>query len=185
MQSAFEKIQQPIIEIDKIKTFKNNDLNDLCDAAQSAIADDSISFSIGLSPVDAKMRDKLEAYWKGALLIPERVLIVGRIDGVIASSIQLIKPFSNNHNSSFAATVDSHFVAPWARGYGLARVLLREAEKEAVYAGISLIKLSVRSNLHPAIKLYEACGYKRWGTLDKYEQIEGKLFSGYFYYKDL
>jgi len=185
VKNISEKIQQPRIVIEKITSFKYNDLNDLCDATESTFADDALSFSIGLSPVDAKIRDKLEAYWKGTLLVPERLLIVGRIDGVIASSIQLIKPSPNNHSSSFAGTVDSHFVAPWARGYGLARELLNAVEAEAFASGISVLKLSVRANLKAAIKLYEASGYKLWGTLDKYEQVDGKLFSGYFYYKGL
>jgi ribosomal protein S18 acetylase RimI-like enzyme len=185
MQNAQEKIRHPEIFVEKITSFKYNDLSDLCDATESAMSDSALSFSFGGSSVDAPIRDKLESYWKGALLVPERVLIVGRLDGVIASSIQLIKPAASNQASSFAGTVDSHFVAPWARGYGLAKGLLSAVETEAMGVGLALLKLSVRANLTAAVKLYEASGYKRWGTLEKYEQINGKIFPGYFYYKDL
>lgn len=185
MKIASEKTEQPKIFIEKINSFKGTDLTDLCDATESTLSDDALSFSIGLGRIDSAVRDKLESYWKGTLLVPERQLITGRLDGVIASSIQLIKPAPNNQSSYFAGTVDNHFVAPWARGYGLAKELLKATEKEAISAGLSILKLSVRANLKTAVMLYESSGYKRWGTLDKYEKIDGKFLAGYFYYKDL
>lgn len=185
MKNSSEKTLQPNILVEKINSFKGTDLSDLCDAAESTLSEDALSFSIGLGRVDSIVRDNLEAYWKGTLLVPERQLIIGRLDGVVASSIQLIKPAPNNQSSNFAGTVDKHFVAPWARGYGLAKELLKAAENEAVNMGLSILKLSVRANLKTAVMLYESSGYKRWGTLDKYEKIDGKFLAGYFYYKDL
>lgn len=173
------------IKIEKITEFKNTDLNDLCDATESTILDDENSFSIGLKRSEPLVRERLESYWKGVLLVPERELIVGRIDGIITSSIQLMKPTPNNQTSNFAGLVSQHFVAPWARGHGLAKQLLKAAENEAKKAGLSILKLSAREDLAGAIKLYESCGYKRWGTLDKYEKIDGKMYAGHFYYKDL
>ena len=38
------------------------------------------------------LQEKMVDYWKGVLLVPERLLIVGKIDNVICGSIQLIKP---------------------------------------------------------------------------------------------
>lgn len=177
--------RHPEILVEKISSFKGTDVTDLCDATESTLSDDALSFSIGLGRIDSQVRDKLESYWRGVVLVPERQLIIGRLDGVIASSIQLVKPAPNNQTTSFACTVDNHFVAPWARGYGLAKELLRIAEIEAKKSGLSVLKLSVRANLKTAINLYESTGYKRWGTLDKYEKIDGKFIAGYFYYKDL
>ena len=177
--------KQPEIVVEKLIQFKNTDLTDLCDATESTISDNALSFNVGLRHIDSQIRDKLESYWKGTLLVPERLLIVGRLDGVIASSIQLIKPSPNNQTEDFAGTIDNHFVAPWARGYGLAKELLKSVEKEAEALGLSIIKLSVRDNLKTAIKLYESSGFKRWGTLDKFEKIDGKFIAGYFYYKDI
>ena len=185
MKFASERAEQPKILVEKTTSFKGTDLTDLCDAAESTISDDALSFNIGLGHVDSQVRDRLESYWKGTLLVPERILITGRLDGVIASSIQLIKPSPNKLNSSFAGSVENHFVAPWARGYGLAKELLRSVENEARSTGLSLLKLSVRANLTTAIKLYESLGYKRWGTLDKYEKIDGKFLAGHFYCKEI
>lgn len=185
MTTAQKPKQIPAILIEKINSFKGTDLTDLCDATESTLSDDALSFNIGLGRVDTQAREHLEAYWKGVVLVPERELIIGRLDGMIAASIQLVKSSPNDQTSAFSATVDNHFVAPWARGFGLAKELLKAAENEALNAEISVLKLSVRSNLKTAIKLYEASGYKRWGTLTKYEKIDGKFISGYFYCKDI
>lgn len=183
MEPASEKQVQ--IKVERIQVFKGSDLSDLCDATESTILDDGLSFSIGLNRAEPPVRDRLEAYWKGVLLVPERQLIVGRIDGVIASSIQLVKPTPNNQTSSFCGSVDHHFVAPWARGHGLAKELLKAAQRNAKEEGLEVLRLNVRANLEAAIQLYEQLGYKRWGTLDKYEKIDGEMIAGFYYYKDL
>jgi len=173
------------IKVEKIREFVKTDLNDICDASESTMHDDSLSFSIGSNREDPLVRERLENYWKGVLLVPERQLIVGRVDGTIAASLQILKPSPNNQTSNFAASVDNHFVAPWARGYGLAKMLINAAEVEAKEMGLTVLKLNVRANLENAIQLYEASGYKRWGTLDKYEMVDGKMIAGHFYYKDI
>lgn len=185
MKTAHDDRKLFTISVEKINSFKGTDLTDLCDATESTLSDSSLSFNIGLSSIDAQFRDQLESYWKGTLLVPERQLIVGRLDGVIAASIQLVKPSRNNHASSFAGVVDNHFVAPWARGYGLAKELLKVLEEEARNSGLSILRLSASANLKTAIRLYEASGYKRWGTLDKYEKVNGQYVAGYFYYKEI
>lgn len=183
-QVALEK-KQSSTKVEKITEFKATDLSDLCDATESTILDDSLSFNIGLNREEPLVRERLEMYWKGVMLVPERILIVGRLDGIIAASIQLVKPSPSNQTSAFAGTIENHFVAPWARGYGLAKSLISAAEKEAKSSGISLLKLSVRENLSGAINIYESCGYKRWGTLAKFEKIDGKMLAGHYYCKDI
>lgn len=179
------KVNSNKIKVEKLNEFKNTDLNDLCDATESTILDNKSSFNIGLKRSDLLVRERLEAYWKGVTLVPERQLIVGRLDGTIAASIQLIRPNPNNQTSSFSGSVDQHFVAPWAREHGLAKLLLKAAEEEAKKLGLSVVRLRVNATLATAIKLYESCGYKRWGTLDKYEILDGKMTGGHFYYKDI
>lgn len=180
-----EKDKEVIASVERITAFKGPDLVDLCDATESTISDDAYSFNIGMNRTQIPPRERLEAYWKGVLMVPERELIVGRVDGVIAASVQLVRPSPSNQTSAFAGSVDHHFVATWARGHGLAKMLLKAAEKEAKRHGLSVLRLSVRSNLESAIALYEHAGYKRWGELDKYEMVDGQMLSGYFYYKDL
>lgn len=173
------------IKVELLRSLNTMDLNDLCDAAESTLLDNALSFNIGMNRTRPSTRESLEAYWKGVLLVPERMLIIGRIDGVIAASVQLIKPAPDNQTSAFCGTIERHFVAPWARGHGLARALISEAERYAKEAGLSLLRLSVRSNLAAAIALYESFGYIRFGTLEKYEMVDGKMLAGHFYYKDI
>lgn len=173
-----------MITIEKLKEFKGTDLNDLIEATKATFQDQN-GFSIGFNRSESLSVEQMEAYWRGVLLVPERELIVGRYEGTIAGSIQLVKPAPSSQTSNFAASVENHFVAPWARGHGIAKMLLLAAEGNAKSLGLSLLKLSVRANLESAIKLYETSGYKKWGILDKYEIAEGEFIAGYFYSKDL
>ncbi|MEM7617010.1 MAG: GNAT family N-acetyltransferase [Pseudomonadota bacterium] len=128
---------------------------------------------------------QLEDYWNGILLVPERKLIVGRLENTIAASIQIVHNSNKYVPGSFACTVENHFVAPWARGYGIAKMLIKFAESLAAMNNLSVIKLSVRANQTSAINLYESMGFKKWGVLDKYEYINNKMYAGHFYYKDI
>ncbi len=166
--------------VDKITEFRHADLDEICSATEDAIRD-GIGFNWVLPPGS----DVLEAYWRGVLIIPDRVLFVGRLDGVLAGSIQLIKPGISKETSSFCATIEAHFVAPWARGHGMAKKLLEAAEREARLQGFSVVKLSVRETQDHAIKLYEDHGYIHWGTLPYYELVNAKMIAGKFYYKNV
>lgn len=166
--------------IEKLTEFKNADLTELMTATEDAIRD-----GIGFNWMIPPGQDVLEKYWKGVLVVPDRVLFVGRLDGTIAGSIQLIKPGISKETSSFAASLDAHFVAPWARGHGIAKSLLEAAEREARALGFSVLKLSVRQTQEAAITLYEEMKYIRWGTLPTYEYVGAQMIAGHYYYKNL
>lgn len=166
--------------VEKMTEFRHADLNELVVATEDAIRD-----GIGFNWVVPPGKDVLETYWKGVLVVPERVLFVGRIDGTLAASIQLVKPGASKETSSFAASIEAHFVAPWARGHGLAKNLLDSAEREARSQGFSVLKLSVRQTQEAAIQLYEENGYTCWGMLPTYEFVNAKMIAGKFYYKNL
>lgn len=167
-------------KVEKISEFRHSDLSDLVQATEDAIRE-----GIGFNWVLPPGRDILETYWKGVLVVPQRVLLGGRLDGTLAGSIQLVKPGVTKETSSFATTIEAHFVAPWARGHGLAKALLQAAERQARADGFSVLKLSVRETQEPAIQLYEESGYVHWGTLPTYEFVNAKMVAGRFYYKNL
>ena len=172
------------IIVERLEQFKGADLDELCQAAEATI-DDEFGFTIGFSRHSRPTRQEFESYFRGVLMVPGRALIVSRVDGVIAGSIQLVCTPANHSSKAFAAQVENHFVVPWARGHGLAKLLLDAAEQEATKRGCSVIRLDVRTSLEPAIYLYESAGYTRWGSLEKYELINGQYVGGHFYYKDL
>lgn len=166
--------------VEVVQEFRRGDLHDLCDATDAAIIDGG-----GFGWVDPPPRDVMERYWRGVLAVPERTLVVGRLDGVIAGSAQLVRPTRNNEAQSFACSLTTSFVAPWARGHGLARALTLAVEKIAVREGYKVLNLDVRDSQTAAIALYERLGYRRWGLHPRYATAHGRVFSGYFYYKDL
>ena len=87
---------KPTINVDVIKSINNIDLADLCNITEQAIKAGG-----GFGWLKVPPRDVLNKYWRGALLVPNRKLIVGRLNNVIAGSLQLIfQPLNNSRNSS-------------------------------------------------------------------------------------
>lgn len=180
MNADDSSIAPPDIRVDLVDRLNTADLNDICDAAEAAIRDGG---GFGwLSPPD---HDVLEAYWRGVILIPERHLLVGRLDGVIAGSCQILVPTRNNEAQSFACNLTTNFVAPWARGHGLSAKLIEAAEEHARIMGFQVLNLDVRETQIAAIRLYERLGYVRFGSHPHYARVAGRDVAGHFYYKTL
>jgi ribosomal protein S18 acetylase RimI-like enzyme len=182
MQQA--QLMTPKLQVSKIKNWNQMDIEDICDATIDTMKE-TMGFNIGTHDSTHAQRSSIISYWEGVVLVPERVLFVGRLDGTISGALQLLKPAPSNQTSSFSCSIDNLFVASWARGMGLSNLLLEAAEKEAKDLGFSLIKLSVRENRQSAIELFERRGYKKWGVLPKYEVNQGNIVAGFFYYKEI
>lgn len=168
------------ISVELVSTLNRRDLGDLCDAAAAAIVDGA-----GFGWVRAPERDIFERYWRGVLIIPERKLFIAKLDDVVVGSIQLVNPPRQKEAWAHACLVDTHFVAPWARGHGLARELIEAAIAEARASGFEVMNLSVRETQSAAITLYEGMNFVRWGRHPKYAKVNGALIAGFYYSKDL
>ncbi len=168
------------VAIEKLESLSPTDLEDLCHATEAAIDEGG-----GFGWIKRPERETLEKYWRGFLLVPGRALFVARLDGVIAGSAQLVRPPRNNEAQAFSAQLTSTFVAPWARGHGLGRGLVRAVEQAARQAGIAIINLDVRETQGAAIQLYESLGYTRWGTHPAYARVGGRIIPGHYYFKRL
>ncbi len=168
------------LNVEKKTALTDAEIHDLAVATNDAIAT-----GIGFNWVAPPMFDTLESYWRGVLMVPSRSLFIARLDNVIAGSIQLVRPSKSKETSAFAANIESHFVAPWARGHGLARMLLDAAEREAAKEGFSVINLSVRETQERALQVYREHGYVEWGTMPYYEFVNASMVSGHFFYKKL
>jgi ribosomal protein S18 acetylase RimI-like enzyme len=164
------------IKVELLEALSDGDLADLCDAAEVAIIDGG-----GFGWLTPPPREVMERYWRGVLLVPERDLLVGRLDGTIAGSAQLVRPPRNNEAQARVAQITTNFVAPWARGHGMARDLTLAAEKQARNHGVWFVNLDVRATQQAAIELYEAMGYERWGTNPHYAVVKGKAIPGHYY----
>jgi ribosomal protein S18 acetylase RimI-like enzyme len=168
------------VAVEKLDGFSGTDLADLCEATEAAIEEGG-----GFGWVKKPPRETLEKYWRGFLLVPGRTLFVARLDGVVAGSAQLIRPPRNNEAQAFSAQMMSAFVAPWARGHGLARGLLAAVEQAARHAGVAILNLDIRDTQKAAIRLYESAGYTRWGTHPAYARVAGRIVPGHYYFKRL
>jgi len=166
------------IAVERLTQYSGTDLDDLCEATESAILEGG-----GFGWLKAPPRQVLENYWKGVLLVPERRLVVGRLDGVIAGSVQLSRAPRNNEAQGFAGTITALFVAPWARGRGIGRGILIEIERFARELRLAILNLDLRDTQRAAIGLYESLGYQRWGIHPCYAQVEGRVVPGHYYYK--
>lgn len=168
------------IAVERVAELAGSALHELCDAADSAILDGG-----GFGWLTPPPRHVMEAYWKGVLLVPERELALGRLDGVVAGSAQLLRPPKNNEAQAFTGQLTTFFVAPWARGHGLARALVLAVEAAARDAGLRVLNLDVRETQERAITVYEQLGYRRWGSHPRYAWIDGRWHTGLYYVKDL
>lgn len=169
---------QPSVEL--LTELNPADLNDLCDAT-----DEAIRAGGGFGWLELPARDILERYWQGVITIPTRLLFVARLDGVICGTTQLILPPKNNEAQKFSVNLTTTFVAPWARGHSLARMLLKKAEETATEEGFSVINLDVRETQDAAIRLYENAGYIHIGTHPYYAKVDQEIVPGRYYYKVL
>ncbi|SDG08287.1 Protein N-acetyltransferase, RimJ/RimL family [Limimonas halophila] len=167
-------------EIERITELEGADLHDLCDAAEAAIRDGG-----GFGWLQPPERHVMETYWKGVLLVPERDLLVARVDGVIAGSAQLLRAPRNNEAQAYVGTLSTFFMAPWARGHGLARRLVESIEELALSHGLKVLNLDVRESQRRAIQIYHHLGFVHWGTNPCYALVDGEWARGYYYYKYL
>jgi ribosomal protein S18 acetylase RimI-like enzyme len=168
------------VTVERLIQYAGTDLDDLCEATERAIEEGG-----GFGWLKVPPRQVLENYWRGMLLVPERRLVVGRLDGVIAGSVQLSRAPRNNEAQAFAGTLTAAFVAPWARGRGIGRAIIIEVESLARELGLAVLNLDLRDTQKPAIGLYESRGFRRWGTHPCYAQVEGRVIPGHYYYKRL
>lgn len=168
------------VDVEIIDRFKPGDLEDLCDAADLAIKDGG-----GFGWLEPPPREAMERYWRGVLAVPDRTLFVGRVDGVIAASAQLVRPTRNNEAQRLAASLTTSFVAPWARGHGVARRLTLAVEAEARTQGFRVLNLDVRATQKAAIALYHSLGYTNWGTHPHYARVQDRDVAGLFFFKEL
>ena len=166
--------------VERLTALGAGDLADLCEATEAAILDGG-----GFGWVNPPPRETMETYWRGVLLVPERDLYVARLDNVICGSTQFVRPSRSRESQAFAVRLECHFLAPWARGHGLARQMVETVEAAARDAGFKALHLDVRETQDAAIKHFDALGFVRWGTNPLYARVQGRFIQGHYYYKDL
>jgi hypothetical protein len=171
---------EPVLFVERLREFVDHDLHALCEATNAAIIDGG-----GFGWVSPPGRRAMESYFRGVLLVPERELFVARLNGEVVGSAVLVRPPRNNEAQAFAANLMHAYVAPYARGHGLARRLTEGVESRARELGYHILNLDVRETQTAAIRLYQSLGYVCWGTHPEYALVRGKPVAGLFFYKRL
>jgi RimJ/RimL family protein N-acetyltransferase len=159
-------------------TLDPHDLEELCEATNAAIIEGG-----GFGWVQSQDRAVLARHFRGVLLVPDRTLFLARLDGVVVGSAQLVRPPRNNEAQAFAAQLTHAYIAPYARGFGLARRIVARVEEHAAAMGFRVLNLDVRETQARAIALFESLGYVRWGTHPAYARVDGRTVAGHHYYK--
>jgi ribosomal protein S18 acetylase RimI-like enzyme len=167
-----------VLAVEIATSIEAHDLEDLCEATNAAIVEGG-----GFGWVQPQDRAVLARHFRGVLLVPDRVLFLARLDGTVVGSAQLLRPPRNNEAQAFAAQLTHAYIAPYARGHGLARKLVERVEQHAASVGFRVLNLDVRETQVRAIALFESLGYIRWGTHPVYARVDGRTVAGHHYYK--
>ena len=93
------------IKIDIPIKINDIDLADLCN-----ITEEAIKVGGGFGWLKSPPQEVLKKYWRGVLLIPHKKLILGRLNGVVAGTLQLVFQPPNNEAQQSIAQIFSHFV---------------------------------------------------------------------------
>lgn len=170
--------QQHALSVEQAGAINDHDMAELCEATDAAIIE-----SGGFGWVEPQGRTALERHFRGVLLVPERELFLARLDQVVVGSAQLVRPPRNNEAQAFGAQLTHAYLAPYARGHGLARLMVARVEERAAQMGIRVLNLDVRATQLTAIALFEASGYTRWGTHPAYARVGSQTVAGHHYFK--
>ena len=168
------------IKIENLKFISDLDLADLCNITEQAIKAGG-----GFGWLKTPPRETLKKYWKGMVVVQNRILIAGRLNGAIAGALQLGLQPLNNEAQKNIININSHFVAPWARGYGLAKNMIDEAEIVAKKNDATCLQLDIRETQEAAIQLFISKGYIRWGENPNYAVVDGEIIKGLYFYKKI
>ena len=76
-------------------------------------------------------------------------------------------------------------MAPWARGHGLARMIMLAVEEHARARGVRVLNLDVRETQEAAITLCRSLGYHEIGRHPHYARVGNDYVAGLYFWKDL
>jgi len=147
---------------------------------QTVAAGGSVSF---MHPLDM---DRARAFWEQSLTSGERgerVVLGARSADALVGTVTLLLDFPENQ--PHRAEIAKLMTRPSARGRGVARALVHEAERIAVRRGRTLLTLDTAAE-DGAAGFYERLGYCRVGAIPDFAlKPHGGLVATIIYYKRL
>ncbi|OHV73086.1 GNAT family N-acetyltransferase [Ensifer sp. LCM 4579] len=140
----------------------------------------SVGFMHPFTPQNAR------SFWESvaaAVARSETVLIVAEVDGRALGTVQV--GLATMPNQPHRADIKKLLVHRQARGLGLARRLMEQAEAEAVKRGRRVLVLDTATG-EPAEAIYERFGWQRVGVVPDYALMpDGRYCDTTLFYKHL
>ncbi|QFI68385.1 GNAT family N-acetyltransferase [Sinorhizobium alkalisoli] len=140
----------------------------------------SVGFMQPFAPQDAR------PFWESvaaAVARSETVLIVAEVDGRALGTVQI--GLATMPNQPHRADIKKLLVHRQARGLGIARRLMEQAEAEAVKRGRRVLVLDTATG-EPAEAIYERFGWQRVGVVPDYALMpDGRYCATTLFYKHL
>ena len=161
--------------VETVDQLTERDINELSDTAEAAI------YRVVVWMVVAATKSVMEDYWRGVQMIPDRHLIIARLDKVIAQLPDYTPP-KNNEAQKFSCQLTT-FLLAWPREWQ-AQMIVAESEALAKSEGFLMINLDVRATQDRAIQSFEARGFKRYAT-NNYAKVSDDYVPGFYYHKEL
>jgi ribosomal protein S18 acetylase RimI-like enzyme len=168
------------MEIDRLTSAQTDELlPELAALLQDAVAGGaSVGFLPPLSTEEAL------GYWSevvAALQGAHRTLLVARVDGRLAGTVQL--DLASRPNGAHRAEVAKLMVHTGFRRRGIGQALMRAIEAKARAASRTTLVLDTRAG-DPSEKLYTNLGFQRAGTIPQYARgADGSLHDTVYMYK--
>lgn len=169
----------PKIELEQITSLDDeDDLHAICEALEAAILS-----GYHCRWVKAPPRNLLESYLKGALLVPEKMLFTGRIDGHIVSLCEVETPPREEQSPFIAAYINIFAIAPYALHVGIGKRLLTKIEQTITQLPFPIINIRMDETQKKLFQFFSENGYHHWATHPYYRRVNGQIVRGYFLYK--
>ncbi|CAK7193360.1 hypothetical protein COMNV_01575 [Commensalibacter sp. Nvir] len=169
----------PKIQIEHIASFDNeDDLHSICEALEA-----SILAGYHCKWSKAPPRHLIESYFTGLLLIPEKRLFIGRMDGTIVGLCEVTLPPKQDDSPCISVEINCFATAPYATGLGIGRKMLTKMEQTVTQLGFPIINASINETQTKLLQFYIKNDYQHWATHPYYQKINGQILKGYMLYK--
>ena len=92
------------LSVETVDQLTERDIHELSDAAEAAILAGG-----GFGWLSPPPKSVMEDYWRGVQMIPDRHLILARLDKVIAGSCQIVRPPKKQRSPEICLPIDNIF----------------------------------------------------------------------------
>jgi RimJ/RimL family protein N-acetyltransferase len=118
-------------------------------------------------------------YWEDMMAMDdnEQAICFAEYEGQLIGMTGIVR--GRSPKTRHAADIWGVFITPEWRGFQIAEELIRSCKEWAKARDIVILRLAVVANNQPAIRCYERCGFKTYGTEPLSLFLDGKYYDEY------